>query len=250
MSVKKRRHAAAAPAIPAHGAPRPSVSARARPGAPATGSRTRAPRTGLRAVPTQERSRRRLQTILDAAATLFSDQGFEAVTVEAIAKSAGTPIGSVYQFFADKRAVFTALAERCNARTAEAFEVLARAALSEPRPPWPVMLEAVIDGFALLSQSDPNFRAINRNMAHSDLEAGALVHGDLVARSVDILARYAPRSSADVRLLVATTLVDAVTFTLVLGELRAPAERKRLLGETKTMLRLYVAHRLGVEGGA
>lgn len=222
-------------------------SGRPRSAPPAGADRTHAPVRGLRVVPTQERSRRRLETILDAAATLFADQGFEAVTVDAIAKSAGTPIGSVYQFFADKRAVFVALAERSNLRTEEAFEVLARTALAEPRPPWGVMLDAVIDGFAMLSAHDPTFRAINRNLGHADLEAEARVHESLVRRATEILALYAPTATRDVRELVATTLVDAVTFTLVLGEHRSRPLRKKLLDETKTMLRLYVAGRLGVE---
>ena len=148
MSVKKRLAPIALPS-----ARRPSPSRPARAGAPSA----RAPSVpqqpsmpvGLRVVPTQERSRRRLETILDAAATLFADQGFEAVTVDAIAKSAGTPIGSVYQFFADKRAVFVALAERCNQRTQEAFEILARTALSEPRPPWAVLGNLNKSGFFL-----------------------------------------------------------------------------------------------------
>lgn len=202
--------------------------------------------TGLRVVPTQERSRRRLETILDAAATLFAVQGYEAVTVDAIAKSAGTPIGSVYQFFADKRAVFSALARRANVRTEEAFELLVRTSLSEPRPPWPVMLDAVIDGFAMLATSDPTFRAVNRNLGHADLEAEALVHQSLVARASSILALYAPDSDEETRTLVATTMVDAVSFTFVLGELREQAMTRKLLAETKTMLRLYVAGRLGV----
>ncbi len=228
MPVKKRGTSARLAARTAGASPAPRLPA------------------GLRAVPTQERSRRRLETILDAATTLFADQGFEAVTVDAIAKSAGTPIGSVYQFFADKRAVFVALAERSNQRTEEAFEVLARTALAEPRPPWAVMLDAVIDGFALLSAHDPTFRAINRNLGHADLEAEALVHESLVRRATEILALYAPTAAREVRELVATTLVDAVTFTLVLGEHRSRPLRKKLLDETKTMLRLYVAGRLGI----
>lgn len=228
----------------------PAARANARAGLTAAGSApVRAMPGGLRVVPTQERSRRRLETILDAAATLFADQGFEAVTVDAIAKSAGTPIGSVYQFFADKRAVFAALAERCNQRTEEAFEVLVRTALGEPRPPWPVMLEAVIDGFALLASGDPTFRAMNRNLGHSDLEAEAIVQQALVARATEILALYAPATPREVRELVATTIVDAVTFTLVLGELRDRRVARKLLDETKTMLRFYVAGRLGIGAG-
>ena len=59
-----------------------------------------------RRVPTQERARRRVARILDAAALVFAEQGFEAATMEDIAARAETSIGSIYQFFPNKLAIF------------------------------------------------------------------------------------------------------------------------------------------------
>ena len=67
--------------------------------------------TGRR-VPTQERSRRKVEHILDAAATLVVAQGVEALTTRAIAAKAKVPVASLYQYFADKEDVLLALAER------------------------------------------------------------------------------------------------------------------------------------------
>ena len=65
-----------------------------------------------RRVPRQERSRRRVEELLDAAARLVVEQGVEALTTRDIADAAGVPVASLYQYFADKEAVLLALAER------------------------------------------------------------------------------------------------------------------------------------------
>jgi AcrR family transcriptional regulator len=67
--------------------------------------------TGRR-IPTQERSRRKVEHILDAAATLVVAQGVEALTTRGIAERAKVPVASLYQYFSDKEDVLLALAER------------------------------------------------------------------------------------------------------------------------------------------
>ncbi len=66
----------------------------------------------LRRLPKQKRSRQRVERILEAAAQVFAEVGYEAATTHAIASRAGTAIGSIYQFFPDKLAIFHALEER------------------------------------------------------------------------------------------------------------------------------------------
>jgi AcrR family transcriptional regulator len=62
--------------------------------------------------PVQERSRRRVEAILDAAERLVVESGVDAVTTRGIADAAGVPVASLYQYFADKEAVLLALAGR------------------------------------------------------------------------------------------------------------------------------------------
>ena len=64
----------------------------------------------LRREPRQERGRRRIEGILEAAARVFAEVGYEAATTNAIAREARTSIGSLYQFFPNKGAVLEALA--------------------------------------------------------------------------------------------------------------------------------------------
>ena len=68
--------------------------------------------TPKRRVPRQERSRRRVEDLLDAAARLVVDRGVEALTTRDIAEAAGAPVASLYQYFADKEDVLLALAQR------------------------------------------------------------------------------------------------------------------------------------------
>ena len=66
----------------------------------------------LRRQPKQKRSQQRVERILEAAAEVFAEVGYEAATTHAIASRARTAIGSLYQFFPDKLAIFHALEER------------------------------------------------------------------------------------------------------------------------------------------
>ena len=63
----------------------------------------------LRRQPQQKRSQERVEKILDAAAIVFDEVGFEAATTHVIAARANTAVGSLYQFFPDKLAIFSAL---------------------------------------------------------------------------------------------------------------------------------------------
>lgn len=68
--------------------------------------------TPTRRVPRQERSRRRVEDLLDAAARLVVEHGVEALTTRDIATAADVPVASLYQYFADKEDVLLALAQR------------------------------------------------------------------------------------------------------------------------------------------
>ncbi|WP_310481744.1 TetR family transcriptional regulator [Chamaesiphon sp. VAR_48_metabat_403] len=63
----------------------------------------------LRRQPKQQRGRQRVATILTAAAEVFTELGYSAATIQQIADRANTAVGSIYQFFPDKLAIFHAL---------------------------------------------------------------------------------------------------------------------------------------------
>jgi AcrR family transcriptional regulator/transposase-like protein len=65
----------------------------------------------LRRQPQQKRGQQRVEKILLAAAEVFAEAGFAAATIQQIADRASTAVGSIYQFFPDKLAIFQALVE-------------------------------------------------------------------------------------------------------------------------------------------
>jgi len=62
--------------------------------------------------PKQRRSRQTVEAVLDAVQRVVKLHGAEAVTTNRIAEAAGVSIGSLYQYFPDKQAIFTALYDR------------------------------------------------------------------------------------------------------------------------------------------
>jgi AcrR family transcriptional regulator len=63
----------------------------------------------LRRQPKQKRGQQRVAKILTAAAEVFAEVGYSAATTQQIADRASTSVGSIYQFFPDKLAIFHAL---------------------------------------------------------------------------------------------------------------------------------------------
>jgi len=59
--------------------------------------------------PSQTRSRERVEKIISATYTLLQEQGLSGVTTVHIAKQAGVSVGSVYQYFPNKKAIFASL---------------------------------------------------------------------------------------------------------------------------------------------
>lgn len=195
----------------------------------------------LRKVPTQARSRRRLAAILDAAARLFAEQGFEATTMEAIAAGAETSVGSVYQFFPNKLAVFRGVADRCHEAVRAAYTALVG---SEPTArPIGELIDAVIDGFYALQRSDPAFRAVWTNtQLYGELEEDDLVlERELIASTTEVLDAYAPDVDQARRLAAARLFVQTVSAGLFLV-LRTPEDHERnraVIAELKRMLKAY-----------
>lgn len=191
-----------------------------------------------RRVPVQARSRRRYEAILDSAANLFAESGFEGATMEAIAAGAETSIGSVYTFFPDKLAILRALAERVLEREEIAFEQLSAGAHDRP---WREVLDAVIDGIVALHRADPSFRAIWANLgmygAYADIDEA--VNARFRSRLESLLAAQAPDLKPKQRRLVAKMLLEVTSAVLFFAQRQRPFDQARV-GELKRMLRAYL----------
>lgn len=108
--------------------------------------------------PVQQRSAERLARILESAAQVFEDRGFEGATTEAIAARAGVSIGSLYQYFPGKVAVFRALADRFLTQIRGVFESVVAPELAQQ--PLELLVGQAVDTYAALHRSLPGFRAL------------------------------------------------------------------------------------------
>ncbi len=69
--------------------------------------------------PQQARSRRTRQKLIDAAVDCFERHGFEETTTAMIAAEAGVAVGTVYNYFTDKREIILELFERTDREVAD-----------------------------------------------------------------------------------------------------------------------------------
>ena len=69
-------------------------------------------RASTRREPKQQRSRETVEAVLEAVQRVLRRHGAEAITTNRVAEAAGVSIGSLYQYFPDKQAIFVALHDR------------------------------------------------------------------------------------------------------------------------------------------
>lgn len=213
-----------------------------------------APQPEVRRVPTQERSKLRLSRILDAANQLFSDVGFDAATMDGIAERAGTSIGSVYQFFPNKAAIFEALCARFFARAEELFLELVEQGPEAPgaqegahtsssdRAPWEPLVERVIDAFWRFHLDEPGIRAVwaNQNISAELIKAGDVVNRGMAARTDAVMKLFAPQLTPKGRAAAAEIVVETVSAIMFVAVRRDEREAARLIGELKRMIVFYL----------
>ncbi len=111
----------------------------------------------LRNEPVQARSTARLAALLDAAADVIDEIGYERLTTAMVADRAGASIGTVYRYFPDRIAVLQALGARNLDRVLSAVNAAVR---SDEHETWSDALSAGFDGFVEAFRSVPGFRAL------------------------------------------------------------------------------------------
>lgn len=193
--------------------------------------------SATRRVPTQDRSRLRVERMLDAAAEVFADVGIEAATTEAIAARAGTSIGSLYQFFPNKKALFYAIVARYTERVRTVFDAI----IAPTGRTWLELLDVGIDALDEFHRTDTGFRAILRNWSSGEfLEADDAINREFARRIGIVLADHAPSLTPAHRAIVAEVVVEATSAMLILAARRDPARGALVIAEGKAMLHRYL----------
>ena len=204
----------------------------------------------LRRVPVQGRSVARVQRMLDACAALVDEVGYDGLSTTLLAERAGVAIGSVYQFFPDKRAIVQAL----TLRNLEAY--LQRLALRFNEVTfdhWWGGVDAAIDEYIAMHRSVPGFRTlhfgdvVDIHLLDEEQDNNGVIAdqiSQLLTAQFGELACQTGRSSglADPeRLRFALTIaVEAADALIKLAFRREPEGDEAVLAEAKALIREYL----------
>ncbi len=200
----------------------------------------------VRTEPIQERSAARVDALLDAAADVVDEIGFDRLTTAMVAERAGASIGTVYRYFPDRIVLLQALRDRAVLRYRRAVV----AAIHEQQPEhWWNAVEAAIDSFVAMFRQEPGFRIIR----FTDAERSG-VPGEEVVRDVsfatqfaDILAdEYSLPAGDDLafRLEIVVEVMDSLINRAFRDD---PAGDERYIAEARVVAREYLEKRYGSE---
>jgi AcrR family transcriptional regulator len=202
----------------------------------------------MRRAPMQRRSTERVDRMLDVCATLLHQVGYEALTTKAIAERAGISIGSVYQYFPDKKSMVRALAVRY---LEEFLQRLDKALSGTPLRQWRQLVDGMLAVYADMLEDSPGFRAIQVGAAHDPYimqpdedNATVIAAGtrELFGGQIDL----PDEPHVERTLVVALTIGDAL---LQLAYRRDPAGDRAVLAELTSVVTSYLDRELPLSRG-
>ncbi len=162
--------------------------------------------------PQQRRAKVTVEAILESVVKILKRHGVEAVTTNRIAEVAGVSVGSVYQYFPDKRAIFLALHDRHVEQVGRLVEstVVAQAGASLED-----LLRALIEALIDAHTPDPELYALLDNeVPHRAAGAHALqvrLHNALRLAISSRDERPAAPRDLDRALFIVTHMVDSLS---------------------------------------
>ncbi|MEV0394537.1 TetR/AcrR family transcriptional regulator [Polymorphospora rubra] len=202
----------------------------------------------LRRVPVQGRSVARVQRMLDACAVLVDEVGYDGLTTTLLAERAEVAIGSVYQFFPDKRAIVQAL----TLRNMEAYlqRLSARFAQGDLENWWDGV-DAGIDEYISMHRSLPGFRTlhfgdvVDVHLLDDERDNNAVIAEELARVLVEQFG-VADEPRLRFALEIAVESADAL---IKLAFRRDPEGDDEVLVEAKALIREYLHRHVDVTTG-
>jgi len=192
-----------------------------------------------RRIPMQERGEKRVAGLLEAAAAIFAEVGFEAATMSDIAERAGGSIGSLYQFFPSKEVVArelkTQYCQELKKLWASLVAVSAKTTTSRLVAQFlNVTIRAIEEHPAIIRLMD----------APRSTNPAADIKESLRQQLVVLFLARKPRMSPIKAHRYAEITVQMVRALLWLYVETEPAEREALVAEIKSALVSYLSPRL------
>lgn len=189
--------------------------------------------------PQQQRGEQRVAAMLDAAAAIFSEAGFDAATMTAIAERSSSSIGALYQYFPNKLTLALALREQYAEEMAQRWSGLVADAAQLSVP---ALVDRVFDlmiGF--FDEHPAYFVLLNATLGY---QRSADARQRLRAQFGAALREKKPEMSAAESLRVANVALQIVKGLNPLYAQSSAAERHELVAEFKLALVAYLKARL------
>ncbi|PZU05823.1 MAG: TetR family transcriptional regulator [Sphingobium sp.] len=165
-----------------------------------------------RKTPRQARSEVTRDAILEAAVHILLDGGMQRLTTKRVADRAGVSVGSLYQYFQNKRALVYAV----NGHYLDCVAVAVEAACDRHQgASLEQMVDGLVDAYSCAKLENPEItRALYRSVAELDIQSQV----DAFSKRVDTASRSmlesAPGASFDDIELINTTLLSAIFGTI------------------------------------
>ena len=199
--------------------------------------------TPLRRQPVQQRSAKRVEQMLDASAALIDELGYDALTTTLIAKRAGVAVGSLYQFFPDKRAVVQALTQR----NLERFVAAVNERLTQVSPEhWWDVVDSILDIYLDMHRAVPGFSKVHfGDVVDLQLLDETRDNNTVIVDALtEILVVQVDRPVEDLKfaIAIANEVADAL---LKLAFRRDPAGDEKIVAEAKYVVKGYLARKFG-----
>ena len=194
--------------------------------------------------PKRERGKQRVAALLDAAAAVFAEKGYDGATMTEIAERAGAAIGSLYQFFPSKEALAEALFDRFAERWAASFaQVEERAPGRSARE----LADLFIDH--KLRQGTDRDAAIALSSAVAGIVERRKPLGDKLRERIALILRVGNPALGQDEAAAAAVIVNQV-MKMIPALAAAEDERAAaLVSEARKLLALYIADVLRRRGG-
>jgi AcrR family transcriptional regulator len=191
----------------------------------------------LRREPQQQRSRATREVILDAAVAVLKTHGPSTMNTNRVAEKAGVSIGSLYQYFTDKQAIYTALHER---HVVAANQLITTVCASQARLSFEQSIHLLIEGLIDLHITDLELcRLLLNETPHQ--QTGMDQKPILEELLNDLLVtQISPTKLATKSVVIATT-IDALIHSLVLKP-SSGLTIGQLLQEVEQIILGYVGH--------
>jgi AcrR family transcriptional regulator len=192
-----------------------------------------------RRVPQQERGERRVADLLEAAAAVIAEVGYDAATMTEIAERAGASIGAMYQYFPNKEAVVRALRTQYGDEMEARWTPLAAeaAALSVEQ-----LVDRIFEVLIDFMESRPAYLPL--------LSAPSIFKRDAAARNrlrehfAALFRQKSPELTPEAAFRVANVTLQVVKGLNPLYAEAKPKDRQELVQEFKHVLTAYLSSRL------